>query len=63
MQMHANNDAEKYINLKVMLNFPKIKKFLNLNDEEKLWTFLINDDKYEGRNYELDFKRKMIRKK
>lgn len=61
--MHANNDAERYINLKVMLNFPKIKKFLNLNDEEKLWTYLINDDKYAGRNYELDFKRKMIRKK
>lgn len=61
--MHANNDAERYINLKVMLNFPKIKKFLNLNDDEKLWAYLINDDKYEGRNYELDFKRKMIRKK
>lgn len=44
-----------------MLNFPKIKKVLT--DEHKLWNYLITDDKYPSRNYELDLERRMIRKK
>jgi hypothetical protein len=61
MQMHANRDEKKYIDFKLMLNFPKIKKVLK--DEQKLWSYLIDDEKYSSRNYELDFERKMIRKK
>lgn len=49
MQMHANRDPEKYINIKLMLNFPKIKKVLT--DENILWKYLTNDDKYGIRNY------------
>lgn len=49
MQMHANNDENKYINYKLMLNFPKIKKVLA--DENKLWDYLVNDDKLPSRNY------------
>jgi hypothetical protein len=44
-----------------MLNFPKIKKVLR--DEEKLLDYLREDDKYESRNYEINFVNKMIRKK
>ena len=61
MQMHANRDEKKYIDFKLMLNFPKIKKVLK--NEQKLWSYLIDDEKYSSRNYELDFERKMIRKK
>lgn len=61
MQMHANRDEKKYIDFKLMLNFPKIKKVLK--DEQKLWSYLIDDEKYSSRNYELDLERKMIRKK
>ena len=41
MQMHANRDEKKYIDFKLMLNFPKIKKVLK--DEQKLWSYLIDD--------------------
>jgi hypothetical protein len=41
MQLHANNDDKKYIQIKLLLNFPKIKKILN--DETKLWLYLTND--------------------
>lgn len=47
--------------LSFMLNFPKIKKVLR--DEDKLLDYLREDDKYESRNYEIDFANKMIRKK
>ena len=47
--------------LAFMLNFPKIKKILR--DESKLFEYLKEDDKYETRNYEIDFDNKMIRKK
>lgn len=44
-----------------MLNFPKIKKVLN--NENKLWDYLTTDILYAIRSYELDYVRKMIRKK
>jgi hypothetical protein len=44
-----------------MINFPKIKKALT--DINKLWAYLASDNRYASRNYELDFERKMIRKK
>ncbi len=53
MQMHANNNPQGNINLRLMLNFPKIKKVLT--DEVKLWKFLTEDPRYSSRNYELDF--------
>lgn len=49
MQMHANNNPQGNINLRLMLNFPKIKKVLT--DEEKLWRFLTEDPMYSSRNY------------
>ena len=47
--------------LSFMLNFPKIKKVLR--DEDKLFDYLRVDEKYESRNYEIDFENKLIRKK
>lgn len=47
--------------LSFMLNFPKIKKVLR--DEDKLFDYLRGDEKYESRNYEIDFENKLIRKK
>lgn len=44
-----------------MLNFGKIKKFLH--DEDKLIEFLKEDEKYEQRTYEVDFEKRLIRKK
>ena len=68
MQLHANSHPQKCkftknldIKLSFMLNFPKIKKVLR--DEDKLLEYLREDEKYESRNYEVDFTNKMIRKK
>ena len=47
--------------LSFMLNFPKIKKVIR--DEDKLWYYLKEDEKYETRNYQIDFDQKLIRKK
>ena len=41
------------INIGLMLNFPKIKKFLR--DEDKLIQYLREDEKYETRNYVVEF--------
>jgi hypothetical protein len=59
--MHANQNESKYIHVNFLLNFPKIKKILS--DEVKLWQYLEEDKKYPSRNYELDYEKKMIRKK
>ena len=37
------------LNLRILLNFPKIKKFIR--DEDKLIQYLKEDDKYEQRHY------------
>ena len=44
-----------------MLNFQKIKKVLR--EEEKLIQYLREDEKYPDRHYEIDFERRLIRKK
>jgi hypothetical protein len=61
MQMHANKNDEKFIPIRLMLNFPKIKKVLR--DEHKLLRFLVDDEKRDERNFEIDELRKMIRKR
>jgi len=59
--MNANKDAEKYIDVRLMTNFGKIKKVVT--DEKKVWEFLANDEKLKSRNYELDLKRRMLRRR
>jgi hypothetical protein len=53
--------VDKDMNLSFMLNFPKIKK--SLKDFDKLVQYLREDDRYESRNYEIDFEKGLIRKK
>lgn len=59
--MNANKDAGKYIDVRLMTNFGKIKKVVT--DEKKVWEFLANDEKLNSRNYELDVERKMLRRR
>lgn len=44
-----------------MLNFPKVKKAIR--DEDKLLQYLQEDEKYDTRNYEINFEERIIRKK
>ncbi len=45
--MYVSTDID--IKMSLMLNFPKIKKLLK--DEDKLFRYLQEDEKYDSRNY------------
>ena len=63
INIHKNVIYNNYvdIDLSLMLNFPKIKKVLR--DIGKLGIYLKEDQKYQSRNYQIDFQRNVIRKK
>jgi len=41
MKMNANKDEGRFIDVRLMTNFGKIKKVIT--DDKKVWEFLVND--------------------